>query len=85
MYAKIQGLHKNLSDLALVARGGDVFFFCSETLVSYRRNISEPIVLGFGRPMQLLNGEVDRFRGLAIYVRDSFSAYRQRGYAVYML
>ena len=32
---------------------------------------------GFGRPMQLLNGEVDRFRELG---RDGFSAYRQCNY-----
>ena len=30
--------------------------------------------------MQLLRGEVDRFRRLAVYVHDGFSAYRQRGY-----
>ena len=27
VYANIRGLHKNLSDLALIARGGGVFFF----------------------------------------------------------
>ena len=31
----------------------------------------------FGRPIQLLRGEVDR---LAVYVRDGFSAFRQRNY-----
>ena len=30
--------------------------------------------------MQLLRGEVDRFRGLAVYVREGFSAIRQRSY-----
>ena len=30
--------------------------------------------------MQLLSGEVDRFRGLVVYVNDGFSAYRQRSY-----
>ena len=29
----------------------------------------------FGRPMQLLRGEVGRFQGLAVYVRDGFSAH----------
>ena len=28
--------------------------------------------------MQLLRGEVDRFRGLVAHIRDGFSAYRQR-------
>ena len=27
VYANIWGLHKNLSDLSLIARGGDVSFF----------------------------------------------------------
>ena len=30
--------------------------------------------------MQLLKREIDRLRGLALYVRDIFSAYRQRDY-----
>ena len=30
--------------------------------------------------MQLLKGDVDRFRGLALYVRDDLSAYRQGSY-----
>ena len=30
------------------------------------------MVPGFGRPMQLVSGEVNRFRGLAVYVRDGF-------------
>ena len=56
------------------------FFFCSEKLVSSKRHTSELIVPGFVRPMQLLRGEVDRFRGLTIYVGDRFSANRQRSY-----
>ena len=68
--ANIWGLHKNLSDLSLAARGGDVFF--SETLVSSRLYISKLMVSDFERPMQLLNGEVDRFQGLAQYVREVF-------------
>ena len=55
-------------------------YFCSESLVSSRRHISEPIVPDFGRPMQLLRDEADRFRGLAAYVHNGFSAYRQRSY-----
>ena len=37
------------------------------------RHISELIIPGLGRPMQLLRGEVDRFQCLAVYVRDGFS------------
>ena len=38
------------------------------------------MIPGSSRPMQLFRGEVVRFRGLAVYVRDGFSAYRQRSY-----
>ena len=78
IYANIRDLHKNLSNLSLIARSGDVFF--SETLVSPRPHISELMVPGFGKPMQLLRGEVDWVQGSAVYVRDDFSAYRQLGY-----
>ena len=55
-------------------------FFYSETLVSSRCHTFELMVSAFGKPMQLLGGEIDRFRGLTVYVRDGFSAYRQRSY-----
>ena len=71
----IRGMHRSLSYLFLIARGDDVVF-CS--LVSFRRYISELTVPGFGRPMQLLRGDVDRFQGLTVYVRVDFLAYRQR-------
>ena len=45
--AIIRGLHKNLSDLSLMGRGGDVFFF----VLRLKRNISETMVPDFGRPM----------------------------------
>ena len=38
------------------------------------------MVPGLGRSMQLLWGEVNQFRGLALCVRDGFSVYRQRVY-----
>ena len=47
------GQDKNLSDLSLITRGGDVVF-CSEMLVSSKRHISELMVPGFGRPIQLV-------------------------------
>ena len=40
------------------SRSGDVFFY-SENLISSRRHISQLIVPDFGRPMQLLRGDVD--------------------------
>ena len=54
--------------------------FFSETLVSSRRHILKLMVPEFGRPMLLLMGEVVRFSGLAVYVRDGFLAYRKRSY-----
>ena len=54
--------------------------FWFEALGSSRRHISELMVPDFGRPMQLLKGEVNRFRRLAVYVREDFLANRQRSY-----
>ena len=79
VYVNIRGLHRNLSALSLTARGGDMVF-CSVTLVSSMRHISELMVEGYGRPTLLLKDEVDRFRGFALYVRESFPTYRRRSY-----
>ena len=68
--------------MSLIARS-EVFFFVLfglVNLVSSRRHIVELMVSGFGRPMQLLRGEVDRIRWLAVYVHDGFLTYRQRSY-----
>ena len=35
------------------------------------------MIRGFDRPLQLLKDEVDRVRGVALYVREGFPAYRQ--------
>ena len=79
VYANIWSMDKNLSDYTLMARGGGVIS-CSEALLSSRSHNSKLMVPGFGRPMLLFRGEVDLFRGLAVYVRDGFLAYRQSGY-----
>ena len=63
--ANFRGSHRNLSDVSFTARGGQLIF--SETLVSSRRHISEFMFSGFDKPMQLLKGEIDRFRGLTLY------------------
>ena len=80
VYANIRSLRKILSETSLIAIDEDVYFFCSEILFSFRRHFSELMVPSFGKPMQLLNGEIDWFRGLAVYMRDGFSAYRLRNY-----
>ena len=74
VYTNVCGLHKNFSDLSLIASCGDVSLFSS------RRHISDLMVPSLGRPMRWLRGQVDRFRGLAVYVSEGFSAYRQRCY-----
>ena len=60
VYSNIRGLHKNLSDLCLAVRGGDMVF------VPILWSLPDAIfpVQSFGRPMQLFRSEVDRFRGL---------------------
>ena len=73
MYASIQGLRKNLSNVSdlLLLPEVEMLFFCSEILVSSWRHISELTVSSFGRPIRLLRGEVDRFPGLAFRHIDS--------------
>ena len=78
VYVNTQGLHKALSDLSLIARGGDADF-CSKILVSSGRHISELIIL-IGSSIQLFRGKVDQISEFAAYVRDSLSAYRQCSY-----
>ena len=49
----------------------------SETLVSDRRHISELLVPGFGRPVLLCRAGMKRARGMGVYVRDGYGAFRQ--------
>ena len=77
MYCNIRGLHGNLPDLSVASRHSDVLI-CSETLVSSRRHLSELVVTGFSKHMQILQGQFGRSRGLAVYVRACFQAYRQQ-------
>ena len=51
--------------------------FCSETLVSDMRQVSELLVPGFGRPALLCRGKMPRALGMAAYVRDGYGAFRQ--------
>ena len=50
---------------------------CSETLVSDLRHVSELLVLGFGHPVCLCRGKLPRARGMAVYIRDGYGAFRQ--------
>ena len=74
MCVNIRSLHKNAFHLSLTAGDGDVLFVILR-LFSLPDAISVLMVPGFGSPMQLLRGEVDQFRMLAVYVCDGISAY----------
>ena len=69
------GLAGKFSDLTVASSRYDILF-CSETLVSDMRHVSELLVPGFGRPVLLCLGRMPRARGLAAYVRDGY-AFRQ--------
>ena len=69
----MRGLAANLSDLTGASSQCDILF-CSETLVSDMRYVSELLVLGFGRPVLLCWGKIPRARGMAAYVRGGNGA-----------
>ena len=75
LYSNIRGLHKNIKDLAMASKQSDIVF-CSETLVSNLRHTSELLMPGFKRPMLLKRNSIPRALGMAIYVREGFSASR---------
>ena len=75
MYANVRGLRANLDDLCLASSNCDMVF-CSETLVSEHRHVSEILMPNFRRPILLRCGSIPRARGLAVYIRSSFSASR---------
>ena len=54
----------NLSDLTVASSQYDILF-CSETLVSDMRHVSELLVPDFGRPVLLCRGKMPRARGMA--------------------
>ena len=75
LYSNIRGLHKNIKDLAMASKQSDIVF-CSETLVSNLRHTSELLMPGFKKPMLLKRNSIPRALGMAIYVREGFSASR---------
>ena len=58
----VLGLAGNLSDLTVALSQYDTLL-CSETLVSYMRDVSEVLVPGFGRPVLLCRGKMPRAVG----------------------
>ena len=83
LFSNIYGLHGNIRDLAVSSRNCDVVL-CAETLVSNRRHLCELELPGFSKP-QLLLKEAPGIthgvaRGLAIYIRDGYAAFRKQSY-----
>ena len=74
--SNVRGLAGNLSDLTVASSQYDLLW-CSETLVSNKRHVSEILVSGFGRPVLLFRGKMPRARGTTAYVRDGYGAFRQ--------
>ena len=74
--SNVLGLAGNLSDLTVASYQHDILF-CSETLVSDMRHMSELLVPGVGRPVLLRRGKMPRARGMVAYVREGYGAFRQ--------
>ena len=77
--ANVRGLAKNRRDLAVSASAVDVILL-SETLMSDRRHDAELLLGRFRRPVHLRRGAVDGGRGMSVYVREGFNAFRQSTY-----
>ena len=79
LYCNIRGLKANLNDLAVASPKYDLLF-CSETLVSNYRHVSELLIPNFNKPILLRRNAIRRAQGMALYVRSSFSASRVSKY-----
>ena len=73
LYCNIRGLHANIKDLTASSKSHDILF-CSETLVSNMRHVSELLIPGFKKPILLRRDAIPRARGMAVYVRNGYSA-----------
>ena len=76
LYSNVRGLHANLAELSVASANYDLLF-CNESLVSVRRHVSELRVPGFSKPLLRLWVPGDGSRGMAVYIREGFPAYRQ--------
>ena len=74
--SNVRGLAGNLSNLTVASYQYDIRF-CSETLVSDMRHVSELLVPSFGRTVFLCRGKMPRASGMAAYVRDGYGAFCQ--------
>ena len=74
--SSVWSLSRNLSYLAELSSQNDLLL-CFETLISYRRHISELLVNGFGRSVLFCRDMMPWARGMAAYVRDGYGPFRQ--------
>lgn len=79
LYSNVRGLHKNIRDLTVVSRSYDIII-CAETLVSDYRHKAELKIPGFCQPLLVRRNPGNRRRGMAVYIRDGFSAHRKTNY-----
>ena len=54
LHHNIRGLKRNFNDLQIASRDYDIIF-CSETMISSRRHVSELLIPDFNNPTFLLN------------------------------
>ena len=73
LYCNVRGLHANIKDLTAASKSHDILF-CSETLVSQMRHTSELLIPGFKKPVLLRRDSIPRARGMAVYIRNGYSA-----------
>ena len=68
-YANVRGLYAKLRNLSITAPNCDDLF-CSETMVSSRRHVSELRINRVSAPTLILTDDRRELRGPALYVRD---------------
>ena len=79
LFSNIRGLHGNLKDLCLASKQFDIVC-CCETLTTNRRNQVELLIPGFNKPILSHKGATPNARGMAVYIRSGYSAFRKSNY-----
>lgn len=78
-YSNIRGLKRNFLELSLISSDFDIIF-CSETMVSNRRDVSEILIPGFNKPVQIRCGTIPSARGMCAYIKSGLNAVRCPAY-----
>ena len=77
LVSNIRGLNANCYELGVAGSDYDVLV-CPESKVSDRRPLSDLRISGIGYPQQRLRNSTPVAKGVALYVREGFSSFRQR-------